>query len=411
MNKKKQNKSIISVKGKKTNTGRLLKFIKMKKNIQDANIGKILSSNSKNKIKILSKGNTGSRALIFTFPVQFKNKPNYKNKSRYAVFKITPVNTYMNNKNTSIHSEVNLHKFVTQLYYNRITPHVMLYYDKKSNTINKFPRHIRNLLSNINNNYREKKYVSIIQETWGGDLQAIEPFHNWAMRNRNKRSKQTDFKYILFHILYTLECFNHLNFKHNDLHLGNILILKYPVKKNKSRQYCVYDRKTKKEMYFELPFIKGWDTRLIDFDRSWKGDAKYLSSKYSKKIDNPSLTELTYDKEFGQSRKQNKKFDTYKFLFSLYKKLPEWHETKKWIETVIGKKLIKHGIVHSHKVIDNSNYGHLVHPVNGYNYVPPDTHMKSTYDMLTSSYFREFRLKRKPTKKSPSYYSMKTMYK
>lgn len=408
--KSKPKTSQISVQVKKKNTSRLKRFVNMKKKIQSADIAKILTSNSQKKIKVLSRGNTGSRALIFTYPVQFRNKENYRNKSRYAVFKISPVDKFVKNKNSAIYSEIRLHKFVTQLYYNRITPHVMLYFDAKKDSLEHFPSFMRNTLVNINNNYRNKDYVSIIQETWGGDLKNIEPFHNWVIRHRDKKDKQSDFKYILFHLLYTIECFNRLNFKHNDLHLGNILILKYPTKTNKSRQYCVYDQKKKKEIYYELPFNTGWDTRIIDFDRSWKGSATGVKNKFTKKIDNPSLTDLHYDKEFGQSRRKNKKFDTYKFLFSVYKKLPEGHDTKRWIESVIGKKFIKTGYIHSAKVIDNSNYGHLVHPSKGYNYVPPNTHMKSTYEMLTSDYFKEFRLKRKPKRLSPSFYSMKFLY-
>ena len=144
--KSKAKTSQISVQVKKKNTSRLKRFVNMKKKIQGADIAKILTSNSQKKIKVLSRGNTGSRALIFTYPVQFRNKENYRNKSRYAVFKISPVDKFVKNKNSAIYSEIRLHKFVTQLYYNRITPHVMLYFDAKKDSLDHFPSFMRKTL-------------------------------------------------------------------------------------------------------------------------------------------------------------------------------------------------------------------------------------------------------------------------
>ena len=391
---------------------RLRKFVNMKKKIKNKSIKSILTSNKKNKLKIISGGNTGSGAVVFTYPIKFKNKINYKNKSGYAIFKVTPVNKYVKKTNLAAYSEIKLHKFITKLYYNKITPHIMLYFDSKKNNINSFPNHMKYILNKINNTHREKNYITTIQETWGGDLKNIESFHKWVYNNRNKKNKEREFKYILFQILYTLECFNRINFKHNDLHLGNILLLKFKKNPQKKRHYCVYDYIKKTEIYFELPFFCEWDVRIIDFDRAWKGYSKGVLKKYNKKIDNPSLTILNYDRSFGQSRTVNKKFDTYKFLFSLYKKLENTHKTKEWIRKVINVNLINKGYIKSVKVIDNSNYGHLVHPSKGYNFIPSDKYMSSTLDMLKSDYFKEFRLKTsKRINKTNHYYSMKNLYK
>ena len=404
-----------SSKSKKLNSSRKREFVKLKYHLKMSNIQNVLTNNIQRKSKILSSGNTGSRALIISLPVRIKDTDNYKNKGKYIVSKITPVRksdiTTMNNaKNTSIYAEIHLHRFVTDLYYNSITPHIMLYFTHYELRLEHFPNFLKKKLLNINNTYSDMRYFTILQETWGGDLKALESFHDWVKKHKDDRSRQKDFRYILFHILYTLECFNKVNFKHNDLHLGNILILKYKVNKKRFRQYCVTDSKGKNELYYRLPYHVPWDTRLIDFDRAWKGKQSSVKKQFRKEIDNRSLSISGYDNAFGQSRRKNQKFDTYKFLFSLYKKLPEWHETKIWIRSVIKETLIRNGYINNVKVIDSPTYGHLVHPRNGGNFEPSNTYMMSTEDMLRSSYFNVYKLDKKPKSKVPSFYSMKNIF-
>jgi hypothetical protein len=197
-----------SSKSKKLNSSRKREFVKLKYHLKMSNIQNVLTNNIQRKSKILSSGNTGSRALIISLPVRIKDTDNYKNKGKYIVSKITPVRksdiTTMNNaKNTSIYAEIHLHRFVTDLYYNSITPHIMLYFTHYELRLEHFPNFLKKKLLNINNTYSDMRYFTILQETWGGDLKALESFHDWVKKHKDDRSRQKDFRYILFHILYT----------------------------------------------------------------------------------------------------------------------------------------------------------------------------------------------------------------
>lgn len=70
-------------------------------------------------------------------------------------------------------------------------------------------------------------------------------------------------KSVLFQILYTLECFNRIGFRHNDLHLGNIFIENIPG----APMYTFYMINDDDADYLKVP-TKNCQVRIYDFDRS-----------------------------------------------------------------------------------------------------------------------------------------------
>lgn len=75
-----------------------------------------------------------------------------------------------------------------------------------------------------------------------------------------------EWKSVLYQILYTLECFNRIGFRHNDLHLGNLFIENIP----NAPTYTLYVTNvdsTDQLTYTKVP-TKGHEVRIYDFDRS-----------------------------------------------------------------------------------------------------------------------------------------------
>ena len=74
---------------------------------------------------------------------------------------------------------------------------------------------------------------------------------------------------VLFQIFYTLECFNRIGFRHNDLHMNNILLFENPVEiRYRLRLFRFTDMKG--NVYVKkIPYGK-WDVRIFDLDRAQK---------------------------------------------------------------------------------------------------------------------------------------------
>ena len=151
---------------------------------------------------------------------------------------------------------------------------------------------------------------------------------------------------IIFQVLYTLECFDAVNFRHNDLHPGNILLYidiyeQLPedvdftiwefIKDNfvrmlKRSEYMSYTLKDNNGNPIELkvPYM-GITAKIYDFD---------LSSKYKSSYDDDEFSSFStiniigkpndYIFNFGYAYFDKKNlYDRYKFLSSIYNFLDE----------------------------------------------------------------------------------------
>ncbi len=81
-----------------------------------------------------------------------------------------------------------------------------------------------------------------------------------------KRHSLKEWKSVLFQILYTLECFNRIGFRHNDLHLGNIFIEDIP-DAPEFTLYSITERTIKGRTCMKV-HTRGHEVRIYDFDRS-----------------------------------------------------------------------------------------------------------------------------------------------
>jgi hypothetical protein len=132
----------------------------------------------------------------------------------------------------------------------------------------------------------------------------------------NKAVEATDMILnIMFQVIYTLHCFVKIDFKHNDLHTGNIFILK---RKDNMLDNPKLPEQFKRRYTFDLPdgskksvLIEnlGLDVRIFDFDRSVKAKNNFryhpegLKSRFLRNFHS-----------FGQNAINNPHADLFKIL-------------------------------------------------------------------------------------------------
>lgn len=103
--------------------------------------------------------------------------------------------------------------------------------------------------------------------------------------------RSTDKFKVLFQILYTLKCFEHIGLSHNDLHANNIFVdkLKAPVER------IYYITKTK-----WIKFTAEYDVKIYDFDRG---------SIYHPAVDRNLIIDRDYCDDYNQCNSYDSKRD------------------------------------------------------------------------------------------------------
>ena len=208
----------------------------------------------------------------------------------------------------------------------------------------------------------EKREMLYEQYANGGDLS------NFLIKYKSL-IKPIHFKTIVFQILWTLYIIQETypNFRHNDLHLGNVL-LDFNFKNSGGMKY-----KTASQT-FNVPNI-GINALMNDF--GYTHMAGVLNPKVGKKSCNSN---------HGICRETNKLYDSHLFLNSLYNELhimqkpTATNECMKFIESVLpplwlGANTNK---IKEHRLKPNANHSEI----------------PSIEDMLNSMYFAEYHMKK-----------------
>ena len=259
---------------------------------------------------------SSSGSIVYKFSTKGKYKYN-------IILKITMLGENIEENEDAL-IEYEHYKNMTLLIKKNITPYVFRSKDKlgpfrgdQLDLINKeklvkqfkFDFNNKSLDKTINSNY----FFAMLNET--GEEGEVIPFMSFLKKYyKNPQLKEIIYN-LLFQILYTLECFNRMSMKHNDLHPYNIMVIlkKKNLTNSKSydkfcRKFIYTDKKGKKKSLF-LPNI-GIEVRIFDFDRS----CKYKKTKLSQKIYSKFVEKNTH-----QNCEENKYCDTYRVLYYLYK--------------------------------------------------------------------------------------------
>jgi len=127
---------------------------------------------------------------------------------------------------------------------------------------------------------------------------------------------------VLFQVYYTLLIFNFYGLRHNDLHLGNILMEK------SLKQTFKYYTTQNLDLYYEIP-VKDC-VKIYDFD--WSASNSSLYAVHNQKLDE-------YCQPFGVCNNKNPKFDAFVFTYMLYHTAKDMYKdaTRKQEAELLGK--------------------------------------------------------------------------
>ena len=238
-----------------------------------------------------------------------------------VVLKITNIDSYdyRNLSYTYPEMEAKIYKVTNKLVENNITPHIFMLMDSLNPTFIDKNHDFYNII-------KHESYVSAM---------TLETFHKKdklvvfdELIDVNYMTEAIMFN-LLFQILYTLEAFNMIGLRHNDLHSGNIMVIKTPGIKGRCNKYILANGTS-----VRLPYI-GYDTRIFDFDRS----CKLGKRKSGEEILMPDDS----FKKYHQKCDYNTKFDTYKILGYVHK-YTKLKGIRQFIESCFpSKELIKTG--------------------------------------------------------------------
>lgn len=258
------------------------------------------------------------------------------------ILKLTFVKKYEMTPFNFPDSEAKMYEIMNILVRKNITPHVFMLVDSFGETFNRkdIPRHFNTFLNKYNT-YKQGVYP-ILTETCNDDAKLVTLYELINKLNKYDPISTMILENIMFQIMYTLHCFNLCGIKHNDLHTGNIFVLKRPeniLNKNHKFFYRNYEYlgSNGDKNVVSIPNI-GLDVRIFDFDRSVKQKNKFryhpegLKSRYLRKY-----------YQFNQNAKDNQDTDTYKVLCHLYSRgMPS--QIKSRIESYFyDQNLIKNG--------------------------------------------------------------------
>ena len=74
---------------------------------------------------------------------------------------------------------------------------------------------------------------------------------------------------LIFQIVYTIEVLYRVGARHNDIHLGNVMMIRQPVTAGKNMRIIYLTRRERREYQYDLPLYE-WQPRIYDFDRVFK---------------------------------------------------------------------------------------------------------------------------------------------
>jgi len=204
------------------------------------------------------KGISNSRTKAITYEVKMKNKK--MNKKIFIKF------IKIKSNNNSIISEYKIYKITNKLIDKRI---------------------LNNMMYNYNDLLLRKDIITYNKEEY--IILAIEHISNTTI-SLNEYLKKSSHKIpecIIFQLLYVLDVFDKIKFKHMDLHEENIYIEE---RKKIDRKYIKYEViiENKIEVFY---IYTSHNVKIIDFDGSIKNivENKRIQNNFRKPVNNPKV--------------------------------------------------------------------------------------------------------------------------
>ena len=258
--------------------------------------------------------------LILSLPSESaSNSIVYKLKKgrKQYILKVTGME-HIEGKYSAPDVENKIYSIMSILIEKKITPHIfsLVTSSNKEIPISVINSSFRTEIENIFRNPKIKFLYPMVVET-SDSSKEITTLHDFLLTHLNilpKEKKNNIFIILLFQIMYTLEIFNRIGIKHNDLHLKNIFV-QINKKNYINDNNEIYFNKYTLDKSYLIPNI-GINIRIFDFDRTCKlNNSIFPEYGYieSKKI--PQLNDININ------CLENPSFDTYKVIGEIYHRM------------------------------------------------------------------------------------------
>ena len=209
---------------------------------------------------------------------------------------------------------------------------------------------------------------------------------------RTDRSDQ-ELNSVLFQIIYSAECLYRIGIRHNDLHVGNILI-------SSSKQQTTHYRINTSQV-IAVP-TKTSLVKIYDFDNScgMRDKREHLHNKLIRsKYYNYKLKYYKYWNQYGMSDSDNSKYDTFTILSSIIEILTK-HNTNFHLLNLIKDSFIKSQAllncpwkyVHRMGKKKDGAYFHTSQNSSQPDYIPTGTELADNNSILTHKIFNAWKV-------------------
>ena len=308
---------------------------------------KILTQNTIIQKKYIKNETQMYKDIKYLFPVDFDTedsrslalilrahtRKNKETHSSYIIKVSYPITENGSKKDNSFLVERDIYKkYTNQLITNNNTPNIAAYYYSvlaKRKFYKKLPNNCKSLYMRfahgmLSDTSESKKECTFDYKQL--HIMAIEDLKGKDITEWISSASYNDIKNIIFQVIYTLECMNHLGIRHNDLHDKNIFVVK-----NNNPEYLYYvtdyDEKSDKIECFKIKTKNGL-VKIYDFDNGCvvKGE----------KLKNSKLEYYNMAK-YGMSNSYNSKFDSFTFFgYLLYELISQTMEYRDILEIDTG---------------------------------------------------------------------------
>jgi serine/threonine protein kinase len=278
--------------------------------------------------KLLAAANSASGAVVWARPVDRSNPNGNWSAMKYYKSDVDPDTVDPSQASDAV-TELFMYRYTNNFLHDGVTPHVCY--------MNESLRH-----PNAEMNVAEPDVLVEIEKKSGRAAKAIRSGAKYTIlptyykkgaisldealfpKNGKAFLSELELSWIVFQVLYTIECMARVGILHLDIHLGNVMLYPEPKDMKQVRAYEYVDRNLQRHVFY-IPMY-GWIPKIYDFDHAVKHSfpgrtVEYLGrlkEHYDGSVANTFLMDVGLSYIFAPFVKKMDTFvDAHKFLLHL----------------------------------------------------------------------------------------------
>lgn len=206
-------------------------------------------------IETLARASTGSGTFVYrvrtidkehvVFKVAMKRHRNaYENK--YAKNGLTKSEKILN----GLKHEKKVYEMFTRLVTGNVTPFLLMgvLQPKTKNTVSK---------------------IILPENVLATETSSVSDSMSLSQYIRKNKLSYYRARTLIFQLVYTIEVLYRVGARHNDIHLGNVMMMRQPQAMGRKMRIIYLTRNERQEFQYDLPLYE-WQPRIYDFDRVFK---------------------------------------------------------------------------------------------------------------------------------------------